>query len=48
MLAQSVCVEVAASDIEQVSAVSQKSTLSAAPDGGIANFQKNFASSAVN
>jgi len=48
MLAQSVGVEVAASDVEPVSAVSQKSTLSAASDAGIVNFQKNFASSTAN
>jgi transcription antitermination factor NusG len=48
MLAQSVGVEVAASDVEPISAVSPKSTVSAAPDAGIANFQKNFASSPAN
>ena len=48
MLAQSVGVEVAASDVEPVTVVSPKSTLSATPDAGIGNFQKNFASSGLN
>jgi len=48
MLAQSVGVEFAASDVEPVSAVSTKSTLSVASDAGNANFQKNFASSGLN
>jgi transcription antitermination factor NusG len=48
MLAQSVGVEVAASDVEPVTVVSTKSTVSAAPDAGIVNFQKNFASSPTN
>jgi transcription antitermination factor NusG len=48
MLAQSVGVEVDASDVEPVSAVSQKSTASGASGSGIANFQKNFVSSATN
>jgi transcription antitermination factor NusG len=48
MLAQSVGVEVDASDVEPVSAVSPKSTASGASGSGIANFQKNFVSSATN
>lgn len=44
MLAQSVGVEVDASDVEPISEVNPKSTVSVATDAGIGNFQKNFSS----
>jgi transcription antitermination factor NusG len=47
MLAQSVGVEVSASDVEPVGAVTPKSVLSGGLDAGTGNFQKNFSSSAA-
>jgi transcription antitermination factor NusG len=48
MLAQSVGVEVSASDVEPVAPVSQKSVSAGVMDAGIGDFQKNFPSSVPN
>lgn len=42
MLAQSVGVEVSASDVEPISAVAPKNMTAGVPETGIGNFQKNF------
>ena len=42
MLAQSVGVEVAASDVQPVAVASTKNSFSTIPSAGIADFQKNF------
>jgi transcription antitermination factor NusG len=48
MLAQSVGVEVSASDVEPVGPVTPKSVLMGQTESGIGNFQKNFPSSVAN